>query len=119
MIDFTTLTDTLYTGPSGISGTITLSKSIADYRHIEVEGYRPGSGYVTTLIRGVVINRDYSLTIGHRSGSVITFYNVVIRFISNTQMQIISGGAIALSSTGIAGFGATNETVISTIVGIK
>lgn len=54
-----------------------------------------------------------------RSGTSVTIYTVTFRFTSATTFNIVDGGAVALASGGVAGFGAGNEIIIDRIVGIK
>lgn len=117
-LDFATLREVLYTGPSATSGSVTLSKSIMNFSSVEIVTNR-SSLFCVTAPRGIVLDRVYSATISNSSGSVITFYSITYRFTSNTTLNIVGGGAVALNSGGVSGLASSNEIVIDSVVGIK
>lgn len=117
-IDFTTLRKVLYTGPSATSGSVTLSESIMNFSSVEI-GTNRWAIFCLTAARGIVLNKVYSATISNTSGSVIAFYIITYRFTSNTTLNIVGGGAVELSASGVIGFGSSNEIVIDSVVGIK
>ncbi len=117
-VDFATLRKVLYTGPSATSGSVTMSESIMNFSSVEI-GTNRGAVFCLTAARGIVLNRVYSATISNTSGSVITFYSITYRFTSNTTLNIVGGGAVALNASGLSGFSSSNEIAIDSVVGIK
>lgn len=117
-LDFATLRKVLYAGPSATSGSVTLSESIMNFSSVEIVTKR-SSVFCVTAPRGIVLNRVYSATISNTSGSVITFYSITYRFTSNTTLNIVGGGAVALNASGVGGFSLSNEIAIDSVVGIK
>ena len=117
-LDFATLRKVLYAGPSATSGSVTMSESIMNFSSVEIVTNR-GAVFCLTAARNIVLNRVYSAIISNTSGSVITFYSITYRFTSNTTLNIVGGGAVALNASGVAGFSSSNDIAIYSVVGIK
>ena len=119
-INFATLATTLYTGPSAATGSISLSQPATSFRSVEIEFERSGSGVSTIVIRGMTTGIQYSLTITRKSGPVVTIYSCTVSFgAGGNTIQLVEGGAVALNSTGVAGFGSSNEIRILKVTGCQ
>lgn len=119
-LDFTTLATTLYTGPSALTGSISLSQPATSFRSVEIGFDKPNTVASTIVIRDITIGTLYSLTMTRKSGSVLTTYSCTISLgAGGNTINLVEGGAVALNSTGVAGFGTSNEIRILKVTGCK
>lgn len=118
-IDWSTIRKTLYTGPSGSSGSFQLNETAANFDALIIK-YRRGTNGNTTKTDTIwdPDGTSYQLLTSAADNSVFTFYGGRIG-ISGTTVTWQAGSAVAFNNGGQAGFGASNELVILSVVGIK
>lgn len=108
----------LYSDTSGTSGSIALSDNVANYTKITIEFSRSSSSRWSATIFNAN-GRTTTLSASRKTASgVITFYTAGLS-ISDSTITIGTGGAVAVNSSGIAGFSDSNELYITGVWGEK
>lgn len=119
-IDFTTMEPTvLYTGPSGTSGSISLSDSFSNYDYVTIFFHRGSTGNRRSSVTLPGVSTGGCLSFAYPESNTMTIYALYI-LISGSTITLNLGRALAMNSTGgLAGWGSSNELVISEVVGFK